>query len=219
MGFACQLLQCQKRVHAMSISPKSTLRMYRIAPHSLYDPMHLVPKTINSPHLCALDSRGAFVVLIPNTFFIWKGSKCDTDMAFAAHYFVCQVIQYEKAKGKILHVEEGKELKEFWNAFKRKEFDINTTLNPTIEANENNLLVIPKKPEFTLEPSFFVKCKSLYDKDFETYMKAKCNKIMPINIKRKLNATIQEPQDSSWTHLHCRYAHELEIQNLENPKF
>lgn len=44
MGFACQLLQCQKRVHAMPASPTSVLRMHRMAPHSPYDPLHLYPK-------------------------------------------------------------------------------------------------------------------------------------------------------------------------------
>ncbi|KAK1312285.1 Protein-tyrosine-phosphatase MKP1 [Acorus calamus] len=46
MGFACQLLQCQKRVHAIPLSPSSVLRVYRMAPHSPYDPLHLVPKTL-----------------------------------------------------------------------------------------------------------------------------------------------------------------------------
>ncbi|BFG24093.1 hypothetical protein CerSpe_103670 [Prunus speciosa] len=44
MGFACRLLQCQKRVHAFPLSPSSLLRMYRIAPHSPYDPLHLSQK-------------------------------------------------------------------------------------------------------------------------------------------------------------------------------
>ncbi|QHN86897.1 Protein-tyrosine-phosphatase [Arachis hypogaea] len=44
MGFACQLLQCQKRVHTVPLSPTSLLRMYRMDPHSPYGPLHLVPK-------------------------------------------------------------------------------------------------------------------------------------------------------------------------------
>ncbi|TYJ16187.1 hypothetical protein E1A91_A10G233200v1 [Gossypium mustelinum] len=66
MGFACQLLQCQKRVHAFPLSPSSLLRMYRIAPHSPYDPLHLVPKMLNDPSPSVLDSRGAFIVQIPS---------------------------------------------------------------------------------------------------------------------------------------------------------
>ncbi|KAL0357849.1 UNVERIFIED_CONTAM: Protein-tyrosine-phosphatase MKP1 [Sesamum calycinum] len=49
VGFACQLLQCQKRVHALPASPTSVLRMYRMAPHSPYDPLHLVPKMLCEP--------------------------------------------------------------------------------------------------------------------------------------------------------------------------
>lgn len=37
MGFASQLLQFQKRVHAMPASPSSVIRMYRMAPHSQND--------------------------------------------------------------------------------------------------------------------------------------------------------------------------------------
>ncbi|KAE8657594.1 Protein-tyrosine-phosphatase MKP1 [Hibiscus syriacus] len=64
MGFACQLLQCQKRVHAFPLSPSSLLRMYRMAPHSPYDPLHLVPKMLNDPSPLGLDSRGESAVKI-----------------------------------------------------------------------------------------------------------------------------------------------------------
>ncbi|XP_073038898.1 mRNA export factor GLE1-like isoform X2 [Primulina eburnea] len=37
VGFARQLLQCQKQVHALHASPTSVLRMYPMAPHSPYD--------------------------------------------------------------------------------------------------------------------------------------------------------------------------------------
>ncbi|RYR31111.1 hypothetical protein Ahy_B01g055898 [Arachis hypogaea] len=49
MGFVCQLLQCQKRVHAVPLSPTSLLRMYRMTPHSPYDPLHLIPKMLTDP--------------------------------------------------------------------------------------------------------------------------------------------------------------------------
>ncbi|BFG37294.1 hypothetical protein CerSpe_235680 [Prunus speciosa] len=84
MGFACQLLQCQKRVHAFPLSPSSLLRMYRIAPHSPYDPLHLVPKMLNDPSPSALDSRGAFIVHMPSAIYVglvrivrpsWKGMQ------------------------------------------------------------------------------------------------------------------------------------------------
>ncbi|XVF00985.1 hypothetical protein REPUB_Repub04eG0049300 [Reevesia pubescens] len=50
-------LQCQKRVHAFPLSLSSLLRMYRIASHSPYDPLHLVPKMLNDSSPSVLDSR------------------------------------------------------------------------------------------------------------------------------------------------------------------
>ncbi|CAK9262803.1 unnamed protein product [Sphagnum jensenii] len=120
MGFACQLLQCQKRVHATPVSPNSALRMYRMAPHSAYDPLHLVPKTVNHPAASALDSRGAFVVHVPGALFVWQGSKCDLGMVVAAHAFTRQVVRYERAQGKNVQVFEGEEPSEFWEALRKQ---------------------------------------------------------------------------------------------------
>ncbi|KAL2539861.1 Protein-tyrosine-phosphatase MKP1 [Abeliophyllum distichum] len=93
MGFACQLLQCQKRVHAFPLSPSSLLRMYRMAPHSPYDPLHLVPKMLNEPSpICfgfKRDARGA----------------------------VCQIVRYEKVQCPIVVIKEGDEPSYFWDAF------------------------------------------------------------------------------------------------------
>ncbi|PHT49156.1 Protein-tyrosine-phosphatase MKP1 [Capsicum baccatum] len=55
ISFACQLLQCQKKVHAFPLSPSSLLRMYRVAPHSLYDPLHLIMKILDDPSPSTLD--------------------------------------------------------------------------------------------------------------------------------------------------------------------
>ncbi|BFG34181.1 hypothetical protein CerSpe_204550 [Prunus speciosa] len=81
MGFACQLLQCQKRVHAFPLSPSSLLRMYRIAPLSPYDP---------SPS--ALDSRGAFIVYIPSAIYVWIGKNCEAIRERDARGAVCQIV-------------------------------------------------------------------------------------------------------------------------------
>ncbi|KGN51741.1 protein-tyrosine-phosphatase MKP1 [Cucumis sativus] len=116
LGFACQLLQCQKRVHAVPASPNSISRMYRMAPHSSYDPLHLVPKLLNTPTVQGLDSRGAFVVHVPSAIYVWKGEKCDSMMLNTAKAAASQVIRYEKAKGPILGIKEGEEPLEFWDA-------------------------------------------------------------------------------------------------------
>ncbi|KAK9276195.1 hypothetical protein L1049_005726 [Liquidambar formosana] len=116
MGFACQLLQCQKRVLAVPVSPNSMLRMYRMAPHSPYDPLHLVPKMLNHPSESALDSRGAFIVHVPSAIYIWIGKNCSSVMSNNAGAAASQVIRYERAQGSIVLVKEGEEPSEFWDA-------------------------------------------------------------------------------------------------------
>ncbi|TKY60225.1 Protein-tyrosine-phosphatase MKP1 [Spatholobus suberectus] len=121
MGFACQLLQCQKRVHAMPASPTSLLRMYRMAPHSPYDPLHLVPKMVDHPCARALDSRGAFIVHVPSAMYVWTGKACASVMCCNARSAAVQVVRYERATGKIVSVVEDQEPKEFWVALSNKE--------------------------------------------------------------------------------------------------
>ncbi|RDX75428.1 Protein-tyrosine-phosphatase MKP1, partial [Mucuna pruriens] len=117
MGFACQLLQCQKRVHAFPLSPSSLLRMYRIAPHSVYDSLHLVPKMLTDPSPAALDSRGAFIVHIPSAIYVWIGKKCEAMMERDARGAVGQIVRYEKVQGPIVMIREGEEPAYFWDAF------------------------------------------------------------------------------------------------------
>ncbi|XP_024531368.1 protein-tyrosine-phosphatase MKP1-like [Selaginella moellendorffii] len=119
MGFACQLLQAQKRVHASPASPNSILRMYRMAPHSPYDALHLVPKTINNPSPTALDSRGAFVVHVPSAIFVWIGRKCEKEMEILAKAAAGQVVRYERAQAPIMSIFEGEEPEDFWEAFSK----------------------------------------------------------------------------------------------------
>ncbi|KAL4570150.1 hypothetical protein LXL04_025801 [Taraxacum kok-saghyz] len=121
MGFASQLLQCQKRVHAVPVSPSSVLRMYRIAPHSSYAPLHLVPKLLHKPSEQALDSRGAFIVNVPSAVYVWIGKNCDPLMYDSARLAASQVIRYEKANGPALTVKEGAESVEFWDAIGNEE--------------------------------------------------------------------------------------------------
>ncbi|PHT48743.1 Protein-tyrosine-phosphatase MKP1 [Capsicum baccatum] len=117
IGFACQLLQCQKRVHASPLSPSSLLRMYRVAPHSPYDPLHLTLKMLNDPSPSALDSRGAFIIHLPSSIYVWIGKKSDAIMERDARGAVCQIVCYEKVQGPIITVMEGEEPLYFWDAF------------------------------------------------------------------------------------------------------
>ncbi|KAL2559880.1 protein-tyrosine-phosphatase MKP1-like [Forsythia ovata] len=116
MGFACQLLQCQKRVHALPASPSSVLRMYRMAPHSPYDPLHLVPKMLSEPGSERLDSRGAFIVHVPSAIFVWTGKHCFKVMSDNARSAASQLIRYERARGPVKTIDEGEETSEFWVA-------------------------------------------------------------------------------------------------------
>ncbi|CAA2974693.1 -tyrosine-phosphatase MKP1-like [Olea europaea subsp. europaea] len=116
LGFACQLLQCQKRVHALPASPSSVLRMYRMAPHSPYDPLHLVPKLLSEPGSEKLDSRGAFIVHVPSAIFVWMGKHCFKVTSDKARSAASQVIHYERAKGPVITINEGEETSEFWVA-------------------------------------------------------------------------------------------------------
>lgn len=116
MGFACQLLQCQKRVHAVPASPNSVIRMYRMAPHSSYAPLHLVPKMLNHPGAQGLDSRGAFIVHVSSAIYVWTGKNCNTVMSKNAMAAAHQVIRYERAQGPIVGIKEGEEPSEFWDA-------------------------------------------------------------------------------------------------------
>ncbi|KAL1539301.1 protein-tyrosine-phosphatase MKP1-like [Salvia divinorum] len=121
MGFACQLLQCQKNVHALPASPTSVLRMYRMAPHSPYDPLHLVLKMLCEVEAGSrLDSRGAFIVHSPSALYIWIGKHCTSVMSDNVGADASQIIRYERVKGPIIFIKEGEEMFEFWDAFSHR---------------------------------------------------------------------------------------------------
>lgn len=159
MGFACQLLQCQKRVLAIPMSPSAVLRMYRMAPHSSYDPLHLVPKMVNEPKVEDLDSRGAFILHVVKFIYVWVGKDCDIVMEKDAMAAASQVVRYEKVSGPIVVVEEGHEPFEFWDAFSS----------------------IDDKDETKLEDRNNIDRRRVhsYDVDFELFYKAITGGIVP----------------------------------------
>lgn len=116
LGFASQLLQCQSRVHALPPSPNSILRVYRMAPHSAYDPLHLVPKAVDRLWVDKFDSRGAFLVVhVRDGIFVWVGKYCESGMAASALAAAKQVVKYENMRVSIVTLHEGSETSEFWN--------------------------------------------------------------------------------------------------------
>ncbi|GBG91824.1 hypothetical protein CBR_g53715 [Chara braunii] len=120
MGFACQLIQWQRRLLAGAAAAAAGggggggARLYRIAPHSHNDPLHLVHKLVLKPGVESLDTRGAFLLLASSGLVVWRGRECPGVIALAAEKVARQVIKYEKMAGPIRFVKEGEEKAEFW---------------------------------------------------------------------------------------------------------
>ncbi|KAL8218189.1 hypothetical protein R6Q57_021562 [Mikania cordata] len=194
MGFACQLLQCQKRVHAFPLSPSSLLRLYRIAPHSSYDPLHLVPKMLNVPSPGALDSRGAFIMHIPSTIFIWVGKKCESLMERDARGAVCQIVRYEKVQGPIVVVKEGEEPSYFWDAF--------SSLLPLMDKS-GNIMDLGKFSK--VNPG--ERIVDSYNVDFEIIQKAIVGGFVPPFASSETDQETHLPaRESSWSVLRRKFA-------------
>ncbi|XP_050372971.1 protein-tyrosine-phosphatase MKP1-like isoform X2 [Argentina anserina] len=205
MGFACQLLQCQKRVHAVPASPSSVLRMYRMAPHSSYDPLHLVPKMLNHPGAQGLDSRGAFVVHVPSAIYVWIGKDCNTMMSDNARAAALQVIQYERAKGPIVDINEGKEPLEFWDALSSglSEDDCSkgdVKKEETFPSGGNKVAAvtcIPVGERKVLE----------YDLDFEMFHKALAGGVVPtLSVSNTESETCLPARENGWGRLRQKFA-------------
>lgn len=195
MGFACQLLQCQKRVHAFPLSPSSLLRLYRIAPHSPYDPLHLVPKILNAPSPAALDSRGAFIVHIPSAIYVWIGKKCESIMERDARGAVCQIARYEKVQGPIVVVQEGGEPSYFWDSF--------SNLLPLMDRSSNGVDVV----ESAIKILPGNRKVDSYNVDFEIFNKAIVGGFVPPFTSSEAEHETHLPvRESSWTVLRRKFA-------------
>eukprot|EP01018_Ginkgo_biloba_P025495 Gb_00349 [translate_table: standard] len=183
MGFACQLLQCQKRVHAAPMSPSSVLRMYRMAPHSPYDPLHLVPKTLNDPGANALDSRGAFVVHIPCAIYVWIGQHCEPAMVREANAAASQVVRYERAQGPIVTIQEGNETHEFWDALSKAPLSLDDSEKTGKGIREEEILEAwhsgKEQVEAALRLGVGNKRVEAYDIDFELFRRAIVGGVVP----------------------------------------
>ncbi|KAK4256646.1 hypothetical protein QN277_006345 [Acacia crassicarpa] len=193
MGFACQLLQCQKRVLAMPASPNSIRRMYRMAPHSPYDPLHLVPKMVNHPGARALDSRGAFIIHVPSAIYVWSGKSCSPMMSCNARAAACQVIRYEKAKGLIQGIKEGEEPLEFWIALANEQILSGHESVEVREAGDSMEIGERKVNE--------------YDLDFEIFHKALAGGVVPpFSVSRAGSETCLPARENGWGRLRRNFA-------------
>ncbi|XWS66056.1 hypothetical protein CRYUN_Cryun05aG0167900 [Craigia yunnanensis] len=207
MGFACQLLQCQKRVHAFPLSPSSLLRMYRIAPHSPYDPLHLVPKVLNDPSPSVLDSRGAFIVHIPSAVHIWIGKNCESIMERDARGAVGQIVRYERVQGPIIMLKEGEEPSCFWDAFSNL-LPLMDKSGNKVELGESAVKICPGERKV-----------DAYNVDFEIFLRAiKGGFVPPFASLENEHETHLPVRESSWSMLRCKFASGVMKEFVSAPK-
>ncbi|CAN4124097.1 unnamed protein product [Withania somnifera] len=193
MGFACQLLQCQKRVHAL---PDGT--------SSPYDPLHLVPKMLSDPGAEGLDSRGAFLILIPSAIYVWIGKHCTSVMSDNARAAAFQVIHYEKAQGPVLIINEGKEPSDFWSALSHESFfsggcgKEKTKVEASFLAG-NSLL--------TDNISQCIGQNNEYDLDFEIFCKALAGGVVPpLPLSGTESETFLPARQNGWSRLRGKFS-------------
>ncbi|XP_075504730.1 protein-tyrosine-phosphatase MKP1-like isoform X1 [Primulina tabacum] len=197
VGFACQLLQCQKRVHALPASPTSVLRMYRMAPHSPYDPLHLVPKLLCEPIEQKLDSRGAFIIHIPCALYVWTGQHCSPVMSDNAMAAASQVIRYEKAQGPVITLKEGEETFEFWDALRY------CSVKSEQESMPVEFDVVPA----TAHPSVGERKLLEYDLDFEIFHRALSGGVLPPCPLLEAGSETHLPaRENGWNRLRRKFA-------------
>ncbi|XVF85078.1 hypothetical protein PTKIN_Ptkin17bG0089500 [Pterospermum kingtungense] len=212
-GFAFQLLQCQKRVHAVPASPSSVLRMYRMAPHSSYDPLHLVPKMLNHPGKQGLDSRGAFVVHVPSAIYVWIGKKCSSAMSNSAGLAANQVIRYERAQGPFLTVREGEEPLEFWDALSIGQ----------LSADGCDRAEVNKVDNLDAEMAATIRVDERkvddYDLDFELFHKALAGGVVPpFSVSTTESETCLPARENGWGRLRQKFANGIMREFVNSAK-
>ncbi|KAK8567645.1 hypothetical protein V6N13_105602 [Hibiscus sabdariffa] len=205
-GFAFQLLQCQKRVHAVPASPNSVLRIYRMAPHSSYDALHLVPKMVDHPGKHALDSRGAFVVHVPCAIYVWVGKRCNYVMSNSAASAANQVIRYEQAKGPFLTVREGDEPLEFWDALASGQLSADGC-NRAEDRKVDNLASKNDNAAAVSEICVGQRKVDDYDLDFELFHKALAGGVVPpFSVSNTESETCLPAREHGWGRLRQKFA-------------
>ncbi|KAE9601252.1 hypothetical protein Lal_00023963 [Lupinus albus] len=207
MGFASQLLQCQKRVHAMSASPNSIIRMYRMAPHSPYDPLHLVPKMVNHPCAQELDSRGAFIIHVPSAIYVWTGKNCNCVMSCNAKSAAGQVIRYERARGPVLMIHEDEEPPDFWIALSNEQLLSGNC--DKVEVKKDTTLASSEKMEIDDAVDNWIRPRKVdeYDLDFEIFHKALAGGVVPpFSISYAESETCLPARENGWGRLRRKLA-------------
>lgn len=198
MGFASQLLQFQKRVHAMPASPSSVIRMYRMAPHSQNDPVHLVPKLLSNPGADNLDSRGAFIVYIPAAIYVWVGKNCVSVMSDNAIIAALQIIRYEKAQVSVLTIREGEETSEFWKAIRTEQVLVDDDCHKAATKRQRYYSTDINKISAPLCPGVGERNVKSYDTDYEIFHKAIYGEFVPPALFRTRSETPLPAREDIW---------------------
>ncbi|KAG6654905.1 hypothetical protein CIPAW_05G178100 [Carya illinoinensis] len=219
MGFACQLLQCQKRVHAVPASPNSVIRMYRMAPHSSYDPLHLVPKMLNQSGVQGLDSRGAFIVHVPSAIYIWTGKNCNLALSNSAMKAAFQVVRYERAQGPIVSIKEGEEPSEFWDALANGQLLADDCENVVVKK-EGNLSSRNDLVAAANEDEVGERKVDDYNLDFEIFHKALDGGVVPpFSVSNTRSETCLPARENGWGRLRRKFSNGImkELVILSKP--
>jgi len=96
MGFACQLVQWQRRLQLQSDTAISDSRLYIVAPHSQIDARTLVTKPTAEASYSALDSRGVFILHAANNqLFVWIGAMSTQASVEYSQTATLQLHKYE----------------------------------------------------------------------------------------------------------------------------
>lgn len=199
MGFACQLMLRQNQALAILASPDSVFRMYRMAPHSPYDPLHLVPKMLSKPGIRGLDSRGAFVIHAPVAVYVWIGKDCVSLMSDSAKSAAHQVVRYELVQGPVIIVEEGQEPDSFREALSHKQ-----SSSETIEEETEN-----SSDEDELSTWFGLSEKKvdIYNQDFEIFHRALMGGVVPpFPLSGTVSETHLPARESGWGRLRRKFS-------------
>ncbi|PHT62067.1 Protein-tyrosine-phosphatase MKP1 [Capsicum annuum] len=207
IGFACHLLKCQKGFMLSLSSPSSLLRMYRVAPHSPYDPLHLIPKMLNDPSPSALDSIGAFIIHIPSSIYVWIGKKSEAIMERDARRAVCQIVRYEKVQRPIITVVEGEEPLYFWDAFSNF-LPLMDKLKNGEDAVESSTKVCPGERKV-----------DTYNIDFEIFQISTSGGFIPPFASCETEYETHLPvRESSWSMLRGKFLHQMVLPIYTNIK-
>jgi len=150
---------------------------------------------LNDPSPAALDSRGAFIVHVLSSIYVWAGMKCDPVMEKDAKAAAFQVVRYEKVQGHIKVVREGLEPQEFWDAF-----------SSTPPNSDSNTKISKDQIDSASKSNPGSRRIESYDADFELVYKAITGGVVPaFSTSGAGDETHLPARESSWSLLRHKF--------------